>query len=397
MNSSKVVYVIIVFCLCFPAVAEPKKKLIHLGIDTPDINSLPTVINQMELAPFDGWVFSVRSKNPQLSLLVGNPRKFDFSWGSWGKRAFTREEIQSTIDDLKKTKFTKFTDNFIRLCTTPGELDWFEPHDAILNNVSLAALIAKESGIKGVFFDPEHYESPLWEYPKQRDAKTKSYAEYAAQVRKRGAEVMNAFQKTYPDITILLAFGHSANYYYDYTDDKDKSISFPKYSNDPLKLRYFEYGLLSEFLNGMVDAAGPKVKLIDGWENAYFYLRAKEFAEGRRIVYEKVLPFVADTAKYKKAYSCGFGIWLDAWWLAGMPRDNYPADGRSEYPGWSSKDFSRNYFQPDELEISLKNALKYSDEYVWLYAERVFYWGSQKNIPDTYIEAISRARASCQN
>jgi hypothetical protein len=388
---------IFVFCLCLPAIAEQKKKLIHLGIDTPDINSLPKVINQMELAPFDGWVFSVRSANPQLSLLDGNPRKFDFSWGGWGKRAFNRTEIQSTIDNLKSTKFVKFTDNFIRVCVTPGELDWFEPHDAILNNVGLAALIAKEGGMKGVFFDPEEYESPIWNYRRQRDATTKSYAEYAAQVRKRGAEVMNAFQTIYPDITILLAFGHSANYYYDYTDDKDKSISFSKYSNDPLKLQYFEYGLLSAFLNGMVDAAGPKVKLIDGWENAYFYLRAKEFSEGRRIVYEKVLPFVSDSQKHAKVYSCGFGIWLDANWLGGKNRDDYPADGRCEYPGWSSTDFTKNHFQPEEIEMSLKNAFKYSDEYVWLYAERLFYYGSVKNVPDAYIDAIQKAKESIKD
>jgi hypothetical protein len=397
MNGSKIVYVIIAFCLCLSAVAEPKKKLIHLGIDTPDINSLPKDIGQMELAPFDGWVFSIRSKNPQLSMLGGNPRKFDFSWGGWGKRAFTRDEIEDTISHLKATKFKKFTDNFIRVCITPGEIDWFDTHDTILNNVRLAAVIAKEGGMKGIFFDPEAYEAPIWDYHKQRDAKTKSYAEYAAQVRKRGAEVMNVIQKEYPDITILTAFGHSVNCRHGYTDEKDKSISFSEYSNDPRKLQYFEYGLLSEFLNGMVDAAGPKVKLIDGWESAYFYLRAQEFSEGRRIVYEKVLPFVADPVKYKKVYSCSFGIWLDANWLAGMNRDDYPADGRGEYPGWSNKDFSRNYFQPAELEISLKNAFRYSDEYVWLYSERVFYSGAQKNIPDAYIQAISRARADYQN
>ena len=208
MVKGRVVIVLaMIFCFSFSATAGSKKKLIHLGIDTPDINSLPKNINQLELAPFDGWVFSVRSKNPQFSLLGGNPRKFDFSWGGWSKRAFTREEIQSTIDDLNKTKFVKFTDNFIRVCTTPGDLDWFDSHDAILNNVKLAALIAKESGIKGVFFDPEQYEAPLWDYHKQRYAATKTYVEYAAQLRKRGSEVMNAFQEVYPEITILLAFG----------------------------------------------------------------------------------------------------------------------------------------------------------------------------------------------
>ena len=157
MNRKIVIFTIVIFCVCLPAIAESKKKLIHLGIDTPRISSLPQVINQMEEAPFDGWVFCVRSKNPQLSLLDGVPRTFDFTWGGWGKRAFTRDEIQSSIDNLKKTKFNKFTDNFIRVCVTPGELDWFESHDTVINNVRLAALIAKEGGMKGIFFDPEEY------------------------------------------------------------------------------------------------------------------------------------------------------------------------------------------------------------------------------------------------
>jgi len=161
-----------------------------------------------------------------------------------------------------------------------------------------------------------------------------------------------------------------------------------------LRLQYGEYGLLSAFLNGMVDVAGPGVKLIDGFENAYFYLRAKEFAEGRRIVSDGVLPFVDSPEKHRRVYRCGFGIWLDADWLGGRNRDDFPADGRNEYPGWSSVEFSRNHFQPDELEISLKNALRHTDEYVWLYAERVFYWGPQKNVPDAYVQSIERARAS---
>ncbi len=259
-----------------------------------------------------------------------------------------------------------------------------------MNNVSLAASIAKEGGLKGVFFDPEEYEAHLWNYQKQKDTKTRTFDEYAAQAKKRGAEVMQAFQNVYPDITIMLAFGHAANYWYEVADNKGNNFS--KCSSDPNKLHYADYGLLSPFLNGMVEAAGPKVKIVDGWESAYFFLRAKEFSDGRAAIDEKVLPFVSDKEKYSKVYKCGFGIWLDANWLDGKNRDDYPADGRKEYPGWSSIDFTRNYFQPEEIEMSLKNAFKYSDEYVWLYAERLFYLGSQKNIPNAYVETIQKAK-----
>ncbi|MHB9070782.1 MAG: hypothetical protein ACYC54_10500 [Sedimentisphaerales bacterium] len=395
MNCSRIVILIIAaFCISF-STAHAEKKLIYVGIDKPDVNSLPQIVEQMEQTPFDGWTFGIRSKNAHLSLLDGRPRKFDFTWGSWSNRVFTHDEIQSSIDSFKNAKFKKFTDNFVYLCVTPGDIDWFDSYDAVLNNVGLAALIAKEGGLKGVFFDPEEYETPLWNYQKQRDVKTKSFDEYAAQVRKRGAEVMQAFQNAYPEITILLAFGHSANYWYETTDNKGNNFS--KCSSDPNKLHYADYGLLSPFLNGMVEVAGSKVKIVDGWENAYFFLRAKEFANGRAAVREKVLPFVSDKGKYSKVYQCGFGIWLDANWLDGKNRDDYPADGRKEYPGWNNKDFSRNYFQPEEIEMSLKNAFKYSDEYVWLYVERLFYYGSIKNVPDEYIDAICRAKKSIKD
>jgi hypothetical protein len=393
MNSKNIITAIILFCISATTYAE--KKLIYVGIDKPDVNALPQIISQMEQLPFDGWTFGIRTKNSHLSLLDGQPRKFDFTWGSWGKRTFTRDEIQSSIDSFKNTKFRKFTDNFVYLCVTPGDIDWFDCNDSVLNNVGLAALIAKEGGLKGVFFDPEQYEAPIWDYHKQKDAKTKSFDEYAAQVKKRGSEVMEAFQKTYPGITIMLAFGHSVNYFHGY-ESEDKSVGFPKCNgDDPNKLHYFEYGLLSPFLNGMVEAAGPNVKIIDGWENAYFFLRAQEFADGRKAVREKVLPYVSNKIKYSKVYSCAFGVWLDASWSGGKNYNDY-APGLNEYPGWSSTDLSKNYFQPAEIEISLKNAFKYSDEYVWLYVERLFYWGNKKNIPDVYLNAISSARQSCK-
>ena len=52
--------------------------------------------------------------------------------------------------------------------------------------------IAREGGCKGILFDIEQYTFQLFNYRKQRDAATKSWDEYAAQVRKRGREVMEA-------------------------------------------------------------------------------------------------------------------------------------------------------------------------------------------------------------
>ena len=100
----------------------------------------------------------------------------------------------------------------------------------------------RQAGCKGVLFDIEQYNHPLFHYDKQRDAKTKSWDEYAGQVRHRGRETMTAFQDGYPGLTVFLTFGYSLPH------DRDRAAT-------PAKLPKAEYGLLAPFLDGMLDAA----------------------------------------------------------------------------------------------------------------------------------------------
>ena len=61
----------------------------------------------------------------------------------------------------------------------------------------------------GILLDTEQYQGKLFDYRKQRDAGRRPWAEYAAQARRRGGEVMAAFQEGYPDLTVFLTFGDS--------------------------------------------------------------------------------------------------------------------------------------------------------------------------------------------
>src|SRR5580765_6044139 len=149
------------------------KKLIEFGWDEPDTSFIRQHIAEMEKTPFDGCVFHV-----------------NLTWNGWDTRSFTAEELQPALDDLKATKFTRFTHNFLRFNTAPGKIDWFDDFSAIVHNAKLAAQIAREGHCKGILFDDEQYTFPLFSYRKQRDAEKKSWDEYAAQVRKRGREVM---------------------------------------------------------------------------------------------------------------------------------------------------------------------------------------------------------------
>jgi hypothetical protein len=94
-------------------------------------------------------------------------------------------DLRAAIDDLKATHFKKFTSNFLRFNTAPGDVDWFDDFGPIISNARLAAKIAREGKAAGVLFDIEHYNFPLFDYRKQRDAGSKSWEQYATQARQR--------------------------------------------------------------------------------------------------------------------------------------------------------------------------------------------------------------------
>ena len=92
-----------------------------------------------------------------------------------------------------------------------------------------------------MLFDIEQYDGLLFDYRKQRDAKTKSWEVYAAQVRQRGREVMEAFQDGYPGLTVFLTFCYS--------------LPWLESASGRGALAECHYGLLAPFMDGLVDAA----------------------------------------------------------------------------------------------------------------------------------------------
>ena len=338
---------------------RPVKRLIEFGWDEPDTAFLRRHIGEMEKSPFDGCVFHVMATDPQ-------GRSENFAWLGWGKRRFTEAELKSARDDLEATTSRRLTHNFLRFNTAPADLDWFDDHDAIVNNARLAAKVALAGRCAGILFDVEEYQGKLFTYSKQRDIKTKSWDEYASRARRRGREVMRAFQEGFPGLTILLTFGHSL------PRKESEGGKKPPAETD--------YGLLAPFLDGLVDEARGKTRIVDGFELSYGYRELAKFDEGYRQMKEGVLPIVADPAKYRQFVSAGFGLWMDYDW-------------RKE--GWDEGNPSRNYFTPETFEASLRHAINRSDEYVWIYTETPRWWtegGGRVKLPDAYDGAIRRAR-----
>lgn len=335
------------------------KKLIHFGSgEEPDTSFMRKYIAEMEKTPFDGCVFHI---NYQTATGADGP----FTWECWGTRSFREEEFDSAINDLKNTPFRQFSHNFLRFNTTPGKIDWFDDFSVIVNNARLAARIARQGRAAGILFDVETYEGHIFNYPKQRDANTRSWDEYATQVRQRGREIMRAFQDEFPDLTILMTWAHSLPY-----EQADKDLTnLPKRS----------YGLLAPFTDGLIDAAEGKTKIVDGYESAYGFLSAAQFAAARRFMTEGVLPVVGDSSKYRQVISPGFGIWMDYDWLKF---------------GWDVENVERNYFTPEAFEYSVHAACQNADEYVWIFTQTPRWWsdnGKPVKMSPAYDQALRRA------
>jgi hypothetical protein len=324
------------------------KKLIEWGWDEPDTNFMRQNIRQMEEYPFDGLVFHVASSKG------GN-----FTWEMWGTRRFELSEFQHAIEDLNATPFRRFTDRFLRVNVTPGNVDWLDDQawDVVLQNMTVAAQIAKRGGCKGLMFDVEQYNDELFNYAKQKHRDRRTFADYQAAVRRRGQAWMKAVNERFSDITILLTFGYSI------TGGAAKDRA-----GDP-------YGLLAGFLDGMLDACSPQTKIVDAWEGAYRYKREQQFCKAYATIKETALTWTANAEKYRRHFEAGFGIWMDADWRR---------------LGWDLHDFSKNDFTPAQFKNAVRTALEVSDEYVWIYTEQPRWWSGER-LPKAYVEALRKA------
>jgi hypothetical protein len=342
-----------------PSNEQPTKKLIEFGWDEPDTAFLRRHHAQLANSPFDGCVFHVVSRNSRGA-------NDNFTWLAWGRRRFQRTEIQTALDDLRSLPGTRFRHHFLRFNVTPADLDWFDDHSAIVENARLAAGLARTGGCAGILLDTEQYEGKLFDFRQTSKNTERSWAEYAVQARTRGREVMNALQEGYPSLTVFLTFGYS--------------LLWKQSESGKKPLADCPYGLLVPFLDGMIEAARDKTKLVDGHELSYGYREASAFIAGHEAIAKQSLRLAGDQERYRRVLSAGFGLWLDYDWRK---------------RGWNRTGLDRNYFSPGRLEASLRAAIEQSDEYVWIYTEKPRWWsekGGAVDLPEAYVDTVRRVR-----
>lgn len=346
--------------------AMPRKKLIAWGgIDWYSPETVQMNIRKIEELPFDGTVLQGFKANQ-----AGKQVMFD--WLCFGKQTFERKELAQTVDILKNIKFQRFTDNLLRFNVTPGDVDWFEDFSPVLHNARLWAEVARETGMKGWMFDIEDYKGNVFNYAKVKFTGKKSFKDYAQQVRRRGGEFMKAVQDGFPRIVLLLALAHS------YVNRAAQASE---------RLPDLEYGLVPAFLNGMIEAAGPEVRIIDGHEQAYGYLTAEDYFRGYHATRQQALALVPSDLHrpYRARMEAGMAVYVNyALALTGV------AKGPPSY--LSPRD------RLQQFEHNVYYALATADEYAWCYGERIGWWDKSHPVPlpDGALEAIRSARAKVE-
>lgn len=330
------------------------KKLIEYGWDVPFTDYVRANLTSMEKRPFDGLIFKLRGGG---KVLVPQ---------AWDEKTFARD-----LDNLKEIQWRRFTDNFLIMWAASNQ-DWFNDDHwrAITNNARLMARCARIGRCVGVCFDQEPYGTDPWSYKQAAHHGTKSFAEYETMVRRRGAQFMRALESEYPGLTVLTFFQLSL---------------FPQLlrplnpAERAAKLSQMHYALLPAFLHGMLDAASPRVRIVDGNEGAYYYTDSRAYLE----VYHRITQLgrlLVDPAlwgKYRAHVRVGQALYID------------------QYFGLRTRKVLGTYLTSGErarwFEHNVYWALKSSDKYVWCYSERMNWWRN-KDIPPGCEEAIRSAR-----
>lgn len=332
-----------------------EKKLIEYGWDVPTPAFIHEHIGEMTQRPFDGLIFKLEGGGKVLE-----------------PTAWTEAQFQADYTHLEQIDWGTFTDNFV-IMWAASDQDWFDDAhwQAIENNVGLVAKAARLARCKGICFDAEPYGTDPWQYQEALHHDTKSFAEYEAKVRERGAQFLRAVARELPDPQILTFFVLSFH----------RGLCVPM--NPEMRgerLVKDHYGLLPAFWEGILDAATPGTALIDGNEGAYYYTDNREYFQAYHTMSESARYLVSPELwpAYKAHVDVGQALYVD------------------QYFGLRAEKVLGHYMTPEEqprwFEHNVYWSLYTTDRYVWCYSERMNWW-TNTDVPRGAEEAIRSARA----
>ena len=322
----------------------PGKKFVLYGWDTGDA-SLETVLTNADKfadTGLDGISLSIkgnRAGDPRLS----QTRDFALTDPPW-----TKEEFAGSVALLREiTSKPGLRHSYLQVNWTPWtRLPWAddEAWANAAHNMGVIAWIAREGNVDGLFIDPEDYRQTRQFSPCPEEG---GYEEISRLARRRGAQVMSAMAAENPDMHIVffLLLSWSTEWLGSPEDDLPAIIA---QRQDPWP----------PFVNGMLDALPPGMRLADGMEFGYRF-RAdrddyiRERLRQQRILLQLVAP--ENLAKFRSNVQVSSGHYLDMY--------INPEGHRYYMPPLRGSRLAR-------LEDNLHQGFAAADETVWLFGER---------------------------
>jgi len=333
-----------------------RRRIIQWGFDTQDTAYLRANSLAMEASePFQGVVFWVMDGATNL--------------GNYVLSSTTQVEgdYAAALADLQATVWLRWDSNFPRV-NILNAVDLFGNWVPTLANAGLMARTAYLGGCRGICFDIEEYGTVLWTYS-SFDAGRKAahtFGEYQAQAKVQGAAFMAALNAEFPAIHVFCPYGP---YFPAYRRTQEAN------PEDAL------YGLAFEFFEGMLETMDSGTRLIEGFEPSYGYRTCAQFRAARdtalALPISAFSPAAAAVAAAQMAQ--GKGIWLD--------------NQNGVYP-WDAVDLSNNWFAPQELAYSIRQAWGMSSEengIVWLYNQTPRWRGVGSPMQADYADAVETA------
>ena len=349
--------------LALPAVAAKAqtlphgKKLIEYGWDVPTPAQMRDELAAMEKRPFDGLIFRLGAGH---NAFVTN----------------TLEAAKFAEDEriLAALPFTRFHDNFVLVWgSPPAGFDWFDDTQwsVIEANAKILVGAAQAGHVRGICFDPEPYDFSLWHYAKQPRTNAHTFAEYRVKVRQRGEQLMRAFEQRMPG-AIVLSFFHVSLF--------DRFADLPD-AERAERLSREHWGLMPDFFVGMLAAASPQARFIDGNENAYYYTSREQYFRAYHAIRQRALGLVPPELreKYQRQVQAGQALYVDQNFALRQPNTEKYLSYKMT-PEERAKWFEHNTYW----------ALYTTDEFVWCYSERMNWWKDQT--PPGLEAAIVNAR-----
>ena len=332
-----------------PPPSEPKLILLTQSAlhDTngSEIRAWPsyiaTRVAHIETLPFDG-------------IAIHNPIGTELMNGSLHSVA----SIANEWAPLKGVTWTRMQHNFA-VVHVKRPADFFDDWTNTIQSFQNLAIVLRDVGIQGILFDNEEYSTQLWTYPTAVSySGTKTLAEYQAQARLRGGQIITAVQAVYPDVQFMVLLSPSEN-----------CASTPSIvrSWTPTTNR-----LTGAFTVGLMEQSNKPI--IDGNEVGYAYRSQAEFDAA--YTWNKTgmagCPFIP--ASFASTYP----------WRVSVSAPVY--NQQILYANNDSRPMS-----PQIMSQVLPMAIRGVDEYAWLYWEGANWYnpiGSTYGVPTEWLDSI---------